>query len=148
VLLDLVDEDWAYLESLPLWLKLPEHNVVVVHAGLLPGVLLEDQDPYDLMYIRSLTSEAEASKRYAERSWAADFKGPFHVVFGHNAQGGLQLHPFATGLDTACVYGCALSALVLEQGQTPPPVLERQDCIVSVPARETYADIGSVPKKW
>jgi hypothetical protein len=148
VLLDLVDEDWAYLESLPLWLKLPEHNVVVVHAGLLPGVLLEDQDPYDLMYIRSLTSQAEASKRYAERSWAADFKGPFHVVFGHNAQGGLQLHPFATGLDTACVYGCALSALVLEQGQTPPPVLERQDCIVSVPARETYADIGSVPKKW
>lgn len=147
VLLDLLDEDWAYLESLPLSLEFPEHQLVVVHAGLLPGVLIKDQDPWTLMHIRSLTSLKAASDRYAERSWAADFLGPFHVVFGHNAQAGLQIHPFATGLDSACVYGGELSALVLEQDQRPPPVAERQDCIVSVSARDTYADLGPRPPK-
>lgn len=135
---ELGEADWAFLRSLPLSLDYPAHRVRVVHAGVAPHVPFEEQQAWTLMHIRSLTTLGAASDRFMERSWAADYQAEPHVVFGHNARAGLQLHPFATGLDTACVYGGRLSALVLSEGQSAPPVDQRADVIVSVPARECY----------
>ena len=39
--------------------------------------------------------------------WGTVYVGPPHVIFGHNANTKPQLHPWATGIDTACVYGGA-----------------------------------------
>ena len=36
--------DWAYLRALPCYLRLEAADAVVVHAGLVPGVPLEEQD--------------------------------------------------------------------------------------------------------
>ncbi len=36
---------WDFLASLPLWLDVPENGVRVVHAGVVPGVPIERQDP-------------------------------------------------------------------------------------------------------
>ena len=48
-----------------------------------------------------------------KRLWGEVHEGPVSYVFGHNAIEKLQLHPFATGLDTGCVYGGELSAIEL-----------------------------------
>lgn len=123
--------DWAWLEALPLTLALPDHGGRVVHAGLVPGVPLEAQRRDDLLNLRSITPEGAPSKRGdAGAPWASLWPGPEHVVFGHDALRGLQLHPFATGLDTGCVYGRSLTALLLPERRR-----------VSVPARRAYAPI-------
>lgn len=138
-LLEEMDEaDWAMLDALPLYRALPEHRVLVVHAGLVVGLPMEQQDPWALVHMRSLTADGRPTDRPGARSWAADYDGPEHVVFGHDARRGLQLHPRATGLDSGCVYGGRLSALVLPDGQAPAPPRERPSAIVSVPARAAY----------
>lgn len=144
---ELEEEDWAQLAALPLSLEFPEHGVRVVHAGVAPGVTFEEQQAWTLLHIRSLTSLGAPSDRYSPVSWAESYVGPPHVVFGHNAQAGLQVFRDATGLDTACVYGGSLSALVLSAGQAPPSVGERLDAIVAVPARARYVDYGPRPER-
>jgi len=115
----LTDEDWAFLESLPTSLCLgrareggPEF--LVVHAGLVPGVPLQEQRQDHLLNLRSLAGGTVPTSRLLVRwPWAAAWQGPEHIVFGHDAVRGLQQHPMATGLDTGCVYGRALTALEL-----------------------------------
>jgi hypothetical protein len=135
--------DRALLASLPLWLDLPEHGLRVVHAGVMPGVPIEQQDPWVLTHIRSLDEQGQPSSARRPPLWAERYTGPPHVVFGHDALTGLQLHDWATGLDTACVYGERLSALVLDEGEPVPPKKLRKGAIVSVRAKRRYYVPGS-----
>ncbi len=135
------EEEWEQLASLPLQLELPEHGIRVVHAGVVPGVAWAEQDPWMVTHIRSIAADGTPSEKWGT-PWAVSYAGSPHVVFGHNAQTSPQLHPHATGIDTACVYGGALTALVLRRGQAPPPVDSRADALVSVPARQRYKDYG------
>jgi hypothetical protein len=132
---------WSWLASLPHWIDLPEHGVRVVHAGLVPGVAIEDQDPRVLMYVRCLGRAGEPSEtreEYGQVLWGERYQGPPHVAFGHNALVEPQIHAAATGLDTGCVYGGRLTAMVLRAGEEPPPPRSRLDVLVSVPARRAY----------
>jgi len=134
--------DWDLLEALPLSLDVPEHGVRIVHAGVVPGVPIAQQQRRDLLKMRALEPDGSATSSWRERSWAVDYTGPPHVVFGHNALSGLQLHPHATGLDSGCVYGSTLSALVLPEGAAVPAPDARKKLIFSVPAAESYVDLG------
>ena len=42
-------EDWAYLQQLPFSLTLQGHGLVVTHAGLVPGIPLQDQQLHNLV---------------------------------------------------------------------------------------------------
>jgi predicted phosphodiesterase len=123
--------DVAWLEARPLWLRL-EHEAagphLVVHGGLVPGIPIEQQTRDHLLNLRSITEKGEPSKRIDGAPWASLWRGPEHVVFGHDAVRGLQRHPFATGLDSGCVYGRELTGLVLPRGD-----------LLSVPAARAYA---------
>jgi len=126
---ELEEDDWRWLAGLPLWLELPEHNALVVHAGLVADLPLEDQDPNDLMNMRSILDDGTPSRSYTEGTpWASLWPGPRLVVFGHDAVRGLQSYPHAVGLDTGCVYGGWLTGLWLPGRD-----------LVAVPARATYA---------
>ena len=120
---------------------MPEHGVVVAHAGIDPSLPLSEQDPWVVTHVRSIDGDGKPSEKWGE-PWGARYSGPAHIVFGHNARKEPQLHPFATGLDTGCVYGGRLTALVLPDGSPPPSVADRQDCLISVPARAQYSDYG------
>lgn len=125
-------EDEAWLRALPLFLRLPEHRAVVVHGGMLPGRRPEDQRREHLLTMRSVREDGSASKRIDEgEPWGALWNGRTHAIFGHDAIRGIQRHERATGLDTGCVYGGRLSALIL-------PDFE----IVSVAARREYTAPG------
>jgi Calcineurin-like phosphoesterase len=141
----IVDElsaaDWALLEALPLFVDVPEHGVVVAHAGIDASLPLSEQDPWVVTHVRSIDAEGKVSEKWGT-PWGASYAGPTHIVFGHNAQKSPQLHPFATGLDTGCVYGGRLTAMILPAGAAPPGVADRGDSLISVPARAEYAEYG------
>lgn len=125
------DKDWEHLAALPLHLRLPEHNILVVHAGLMPGLPIDAQDPQMLMNLRSIRPDGSGTKVPNDGVlWGSLWRGPELVLFGHHASQGLQQHPLAIGLDTGCVYGRELTAYVLPEGR-----------FVSVPARRQYASI-------
>ena len=135
------DVDWTLLETSPLWIDLPEHGARVVHAGVLPGVPIERQVPDTLMRIR--TVGVRGSKKSSHKAhgipWATLYRGPPQIVFGHNALAGLQLQPWATGLDTACVYGGGLTAMVLREGERiPQSTARRRALLVRQPAARAY----------
>ncbi len=136
------EEDWALLEATPVTWLLEQNKTLVVHAGLVPGIPLEQQDPAMMMRIRSVGTRGEARDHGGATPWGARYVGPPHVVFGHAASLDAQVHPFATGVDTGCVYGGYLTAMVLTGGEEPPPVADRMRVLTSVPARRRYFDGG------
>jgi predicted phosphodiesterase len=135
---DLGEGDWAYLASLPLYLELDvptgsgEMGVIVVHGGLVPGVPVANQRREHLLNLRSIDRHGEPSRRVEGVPWASQWPGPRHAVFGHDAVRGLQRHPHATGLDTGCVYGGALTGLLLPENE-----------LVEVRARRAYHPEGA-----
>ena len=141
--------DWTLLETAPLSYDLPEHGIRVVHAGVLPGIAFDEQEPETLMRIRTVEAawvkgRTRAKLRTIGRGtvripWGRLYVGPPHIVFGHNALGGLQVHPAATGLDTGCVYGGRLTAMVLGREERVPRVrAERMRVLVDQPAARVY----------
>jgi len=131
VLATLDDDAFRWLDALPFWLRLPRDGVVVVHGGLVPDVALDAQQPEHAMTLRSITPAGEPSKCVEHGvPWASLWRGPERAVFGHDALRGLQRHPHALGLDTGCVYGGTLSALLLPE-----------DELIQIPARRAYVDV-------
>lgn len=122
-----------WLASLPLILRinLPPHtgsslaSIIVVHAGLVPGVPLYEQDPHGVMHMRSLTTDSgffKAAEDSGGEGWAAAWERSQKeleesqrstIIFGHDALRHLQVRKYSIGLDSGCVYGNQLSALVL-----------------------------------
>jgi len=116
------DEYAAFLETLPRYVDLGSH--VVIHAGLRPGVTLEEQTIEDLTELRTL-AEDRASRD--GRPWYKVYGGEKFALFGHWPAKWPRRGPRALGLDTGCVYGKRLTAYVVETG-----------AIISVPALRAY----------
>jgi hypothetical protein len=139
----LSDDDWRTIETTPLWLDLPEHAVRVVHAGVVPGVAVERTPPEALLRMRTVDGHGRWSDDRDGTLWGSRYSGPPHIVFGHNARREPQLHPWATGIDTGCVYGRRLTGLLLEEGEQVPRGEKRRDRLVSVSAKRAYYGDGA-----
>ncbi|KAJ5182801.1 hypothetical protein N7492_000417 [Penicillium capsulatum] len=136
----LTEEQVQWLEKCPVILKVGSipgmGEVVVVHAGIVPGVDLEKQDPSSVMNMRTidLKTHVPSSSRKGT-NWAKMFdkhqsmlyksveesvadpeSQTTTVIYGHDAKTGLNIRPYTKGLDSACVAGGKLTALVIEDG--------------------------------
>lgn len=140
----LSDEDVAWLRGLPWYLEaLP--GLVAVHGGLLPGRSLEQQDPSTMIRARWVSPQGKHVPTDYEnptppggtRHWVEVYDGHHNVVYGHEA------HSLSTprvditaggtcfGIDTGCVHGGRLTALVVDGAQ---------HSFVQVQARQCYAE--------
>jgi diadenosine tetraphosphatase ApaH/serine/threonine PP2A family protein phosphatase len=117
------NEAGRYLEwisSLPPYIDLGDF--VVVHAGVRPGLPLENQTVEDLTQLRTLNGAQSGTpwlERYCEKKT---------VVFGHSVFDTPLIKDNAIGIDTGCVYGGSLTAVLLPERR-----------LVSIPAVRPYA---------
>lgn len=116
---DLLDAALALFASLPLYVDLGD--TAVVHAGVRPGVPLENQMRDDLLKIKTADGTPNSPM------WWEVYDGPKRVLFGHHVLRDPLVLPHAIGLDTGCVYGGNLTAYTLETGE-----------FTSVRAADTY----------
>ncbi|KAL3422390.1 ser thr protein phosphatase family [Phlyctema vagabunda] len=98
-------------------------EVVVVHAGLAPGVELKRQDPAMVMNMRTINHDGVPSDGRKGKAWQKAWnkyqkhlpsKKRSTVVYGHDSKRGLQLEKYSMGIDTSCLKGGKLSAMVIE----------------------------------
>jgi hypothetical protein len=114
--------DW--ISQFPLYVDMGDH--LVVHAGIRPGRPLEKQTIEDLTQLRSVDGPMPGGREGTP--WFERYRGEKIIIFGHWVFDAPLLRDNAIGIDTGCVYGGRLTAVVLPVGH-----------LVSVPARRAYA---------
>lgn len=139
---ELSDQDITYIHDMPTYIEL--EDVIVIHAGLKPGIRVSEQSKDDLMYLRYTDSDRKfislkkISKLGKEATgamfWTQFWSGPKSVVYGHNVNSYEdplieEVAPgvFCYGLDTGCCFGGRLTALIWETKE-----------IVQVQAKRAY----------
>lgn len=122
------DEFVQDVQGFPLWLE--DHNLMMVHGGLVPGLHPDQTDPWHLVSIRTWDGEGHDLKNESNPPWFDFYEGEDVVVFGHWAALGGIVREKVIGLDTGCVYGGKLSCLIWPERE-----------IISVKARKAYASI-------
>jgi protein phosphatase len=119
----------AFLDSLISHYVLDGGRLVAAHAGM-----KEEMQGRASGRVREFALYGETTGEMDELGlpvrldWAAEYRGPARVVYGHTPVAEPRWLNRTINIDTGCVFGGALTALRY-------PELE----LVSVPARETYA---------
>ncbi|KAL7575892.1 hypothetical protein ACA910_003204 [Epithemia clementina (nom. ined.)] len=120
------DVQWMY--NLPWYIASNDLSALFVHAGFVSGIRLAKQNPRLMMNMRSILPDGTVTSKFFNNwPWARLWDGPQTVLFGHDADRGLQQYEHAIGLDTGCVYGGRLTACILPERR-----------FVSVNARSEY----------
>lgn len=99
-------------------------EVLVVHGGLVPGIPLEKQDSYQCMNMRTIdlktrlpsenrdgTEWEKLWNHYQKKQPASERQT---VIYGHDAKRGKNIEKYSKGLDSNCVRGGHLTALVID----------------------------------
>ncbi len=136
-------EDIDYLKRLPKLHALDEFHIVLVHGGLWPRRNLWEQDR-SILHLQAINPERPGEVRWLNKPgeyssdenraegfvpWQELYDGPETVVYGHTVYAEPHIRPNSIGIDTGCVFGGRLTALILPDYR-----------FVSVPARAKYAD--------
>jgi serine/threonine protein phosphatase 1 len=96
------DNHRQFLADLPICLKIS--NLFFVHAGIKPGIPLDEQDDEDMLWIRApFLSEGP--------------KLPILVVHGHTPHTSTDLGPGRIGIDTGAYYTGKLTVLKIDGGK-------------------------------
>lgn len=125
----LTDEHYAYFRSLPLYIRLPEFNAVVVHAGVWPNVPIEQQNKHHLLHCQMIYPGVDQDGHINKHSkwpskaashwkfWTHYWTGPEIVIFGHSVLDRPLSDEFAIGIDGGAVFGRELWAVEMPGGK-------------------------------
>lgn len=131
----LIEPACRFLAGLPTQLVLDEGRLLVAHAGL-----AEELHGVDSPRARSFALYGDTTGERDERGypvrvdWAAAYRGPALVVYGHVAVPEPRWVHNTVNIDTGCVFGGRLTALRYPERE-----------LVSVPAARAYFDGGRGP---
>lgn len=136
----LSSEDINYLHKLPKLHVIDEMNLVLVHAGLFPGRSLWQQDlsvlfmqvinptrPGDIRWRNKAGQYTlESSRAEGYSPWQELYDGAEEVVYGHTVFAKPFVKGLTTGIDTGCVFGGSLTALILPERRFSSVKAKRQ----------------------
>jgi len=111
-------EDWAYMEAMPLTFEEAELATVFVHGGFLPDEPWQKQSAEVVTRIQVVDKDGRPRKRADAPdapAWADLWGGPPFVVYGHTPRPEVYKLKWSIGIDTGCVLGGSLTALVLPE---------------------------------
>lgn len=117
------DEVILWLKKLPLFIE--GKDFICIHGGLEPNVSLKNQKKEVATRIRTWGQKLNEE---GATPWYEFYKEEKLIVYGHWAAQGLLVRDNTIGLDSGCVWGGALSALLLPQRE-----------IIQVKAFEQYS---------
>ena len=123
-----LDQWLSWIESFPLFIE--EEDFLAVHAGLAPHQHPSETSAHILTRIRTWDGEGRNLDQETHPPWFEFYRKEKLVIFGHWAKKGLIMRENAIGLDSGCVYGKELSALILPERK-----------IFSVKAKKKYCPI-------
>ena len=107
-------EAWVeWMSTLPFYIE--EKDFLIVHAGLVPNKEPKDTKAFFLMNIRTWDGKGKDIRNENNPPWYEFYKKKKLVIYGHWAKQGLKLRSNTIGLDSACVYGNKLSAVLLPE---------------------------------
>jgi protein phosphatase len=122
----------AFLDALPSHAWLDDGTLAVAHAGVRETMLGRDSArAHDFGLYGDSTGRPAADGLPERFNWAADYGGKTAVIYGHTPVAEPEWLNNTMCIDTGCVFGGKLTAL-----RWP----ERE--LVSVPAQQTYAELG------
>jgi len=118
-------EDMHYLENVPFFIKID--NTTVLHGGITNRIVLEDANKKDLeslTRIRKLDENqnilALGQDTWNSRFWSEWYDGNQGViVYGHEVFDKVKIDRYSFGIDTGCVYGNKLTALIIHDTKDP-----------------------------
>ncbi|GAB4011594.1 MAG: metallophosphoesterase family protein [Bdellovibrio sp.] len=117
----------AYMKGLPTFYR--GENFLVVHAGLIPHVKVEEIPPHIITRVRTWDGKGEDLNNDNDPPWYNFYSDDELVIYGHWAAQGLLVRENTIGLDSGCVWGGALSALLLPEKK-----------IIQIKAKKEYRD--------
>lgn len=119
--------DW--LDALPMYIE--DDDFLVVHAGLHPEKKPAETTEHILANIRTWDGVGVDLNNPQNPAWYSYYSGSKLIVYGHWAVEGLKVRENTIGLDSGCVYGKHLSALVWPSKTIVQVKAKKQYCMIS-----------------
>ncbi len=133
-------EDFEFIENMPFFIKL--NHLTVFHAGITNWIRLNNP-PLHIMTLLMFLRDVDENGKFLPlnhnnpnaKYWGDVYNGhEGFVVYGHNPFREIKKNQFAAGIDTGCVYGNKLTALVIKDTLKP-----QNYEIIQIKAKKQYS---------
>ena len=133
-------KDFEFIENMPFFIKL--NHLTVLHAGITNWIRLNNP-PLHIMTLLLFLRDVDENEKFLPlnhnnpnaKYWGDVYNGhEGFVVYGHNPFREIKKNPFAAGIDTGCVYGNRLTAIIIKDTLKP-----QNYEIVQIKAKKQYS---------